>query len=101
MRRRRTAYAQEMNSALLGNPAAIGPIATARNLAFPFVLCRFAHRLPSHVRGCVRPSADERHDMILVAGAWAGRQLRYGQGCVSWNSRLTEAERCSLAQGGD
>jgi len=47
--------------------------ATAR---FPFILClRIPDCLPLHVRGCVRPSAYERHNVIFdPAGAGATRQ---------------------------
>jgi len=43
---------------------------------FPFILClRIPDRLPLHVRGCVRPSAHERHNVISdPAGARAARQ---------------------------
>jgi hypothetical protein len=47
------------------------------------------------------PPAGERHDVILdVVGARGSSAGSPDSGCVSWNSRLTEADRGSLARGG-
>ena len=49
---------------------------------FPFIFClRIADRLPLEVRDRIKPSARERHDVVLdVTGTWAARQPGGGTG---------------------
>ena len=54
----------------------VSPALPSTALRFPFILCsRIADRLPLHVRGRVRPSAHERHNVIFdITGARAAGQ---------------------------
>jgi len=76
----------EPNRGFQSNLARSLPSAAFR---FPFILrLRVPDCLPLHVRGCVRSSAHERHDVILdVTGASAARQL----------GRLTRMRQLELA----
>ena len=73
------------------NSPAIGSLLPRAAFRLPFILClRIPDRLPLHVRGRIRTTAHERHNVIFDPVD--------GQGCVSWNSCLTKDDRCSLAE---
>jgi hypothetical protein len=70
--------------------------------AFPTVLgLRVRDGLPLNTRDRIGAAAAERYYLVLnVAGIRARRLPVDGHGRASWNSRLTVAERCSLAAAG-